>query len=87
MAPATKLTPRTAEEQEKWDKDIAERVEALGIIRDCQRPDTFNFKENTKSLTPGERESIGKKAAKVNRWDGRIALAYSDCSYAHHSHS
>ncbi len=87
MAPATKLTPRTAEEQEKWNKYIAERVEALGIIRDCQRPGTVIFKENTKSLTPGERESIGKKAAKVNPWDGRIALDFSDCSYAHHSYS
>ncbi len=52
-----------------------------------ERPCTFNFKENTKRYMPGERESIGEQAAKVNRWDGRIALDLSDCSYAHHSYS
>ena len=75
MAPATKPTPRTAEEQEKWDKDILEKMDALpGMISCRERYNTVKFKENTGGHLPSKRESTGRQAAKVADWGGGVFL-------------
>ena len=87
MAPTTKDTPLTAEEQKKWDDEVAMKMEALGNITCRERFDTFKYEENTKRHMPGEHESVGEQVAKPALWGGRVPLDLSDCSYAHHSYS